>query len=76
MKEHAFGVATQVGKKWVNQPYDGIFGLARSRTATVTHSKQFTRTPFEALLNRGLIDEGIVSFKIPRPGGDGQITFG
>ncbi|TRM64838.1 aspartic peptidase domain-containing protein [Schizophyllum amplum] len=73
---HTFGVATQETEDFADDsvPFDGLMGLAQS-----TLSNQGVPTPPEALADAGLIDDAIVSYKIPRLAdglNDGQVTFG
>ncbi|KAI4527056.1 acid protease [Schizophyllum commune Loenen D] len=73
---HTFGVATQETDDFADDsvPFDGLMGLAQS-----TLSNQGVPTPPEALASAGLIQDAIVSYKIPRLAdglNDGQVTFG
>ncbi|KIY43780.1 acid protease, partial [Fistulina hepatica ATCC 64428] len=55
-------------------PFDGILGLAKSALSTGRNS-----TLVDALYDHGLIDQPIVSYKIPRLAdamNDGEVTFG
>jgi len=74
LNNHTFGVATGETVDFTGSPFDGLMGLAQS-----TLSEQKTLTPPESLAQAGLIDQAIVSFKIPRLADnkkDGEITFG
>jgi hypothetical protein len=78
LKSHKFGVATVLSDELITSSYDGILGLAYSRTTKNVLSAQGLDTPVEALVKKGEIDP-IVSFKIPRLAdrkNDGQIMFG
>jgi hypothetical protein len=76
LNNHVFGVADQETDDFGsnNTPFDGLMGLAKSAL-----SEEQTLTPPESLAQQGLIQQAIVSYKIPRLADnlkDGEITFG
>ncbi|EEB94494.1 hypothetical protein MPER_06681, partial [Moniliophthora perniciosa FA553] len=67
---HTFGTAQEETPDFSDDavPFDGLMGLAQSKTLT----------PIEALAKQGLVQEAITSYKIPRAANnknDGEITF-
>jgi hypothetical protein len=73
---HTFGVAANETADFSSSQtlFDGIMGLAQS-----TLSEQKTLTPVESLAQAGLIQDAIVSYKIPRlqdQKDDGEATLG
>ncbi|KIY66525.1 acid protease [Cylindrobasidium torrendii FP15055 ss-10] len=76
VKNHRFGVATNESLDFTSEdvPFDGIFGLARSRA-----SRQKAPSYLEVMKSSGLIKHAIASIKIPRRSdgqNDGELTLG